>query len=259
MNKFFDSFLTLKGDKVDMSILEVIIYSLIPIFGQLLMRINKFGGSLDKPYLFFPILLIPPFSFIPTLIAKFGFLKKTNGVDMLDGFIIIPVIFKFILILFAAQIGQHAGVALQTGLILLTIFAANMISILIEERCKKIQGGYGGKLIKGLSDSMFQYGFAILLLFSTSFIPFIGALLRSLRNIAPDGKLIQVIDAIIWSFGLIFGYIFMNMMDTNYYTPTEGCKGDIGLARMIISIIAFAVALVYQFREIFLNLIPIKF
>ena len=73
MNKFLSSFLTFKGDKVNMNLLEMLMYGMIPGFGQLLMRVDKFGGSLDKPYLLFPLLLFPPFSFTSVRIPPLFF------------------------------------------------------------------------------------------------------------------------------------------------------------------------------------------
>ncbi len=250
MNKFISSFLTFKGDKVDMNILEMLMYGLIPGFGQLLMRVDKFGGSLDKPYLLFPLLLFPPFSFIPVLLAKFGFLKKENGENIIDAYILIPIIFRFILIFIMAQLGSPGGLALQAALVFAAIFLTNFIHALTEDRCKVIKANFGTKLVKEMSDSMLEYAFAILVLFSTEFIPIVGELLEGLRDIPFPvfGKISSVIDTTIWSIGLVVGYMIMNMVDVNYYSPNEACSGKIGAVRIIISIIAFAAAIFYQFH-----------
>jgi hypothetical protein len=255
MNKFFKSFLTFKGDKVDMNFLEMLMYGIIPGFGQLLMRVDKFGGSLDKPYLLFPLLLFPPFSFIPVLIAKFGFLKKTEGENILDIYVLIPIIFRFILIFVMAQIGSPGGLLLQAGLIFGAIFITNLIHVLTEERCKNVKGGFGGKLVKEMADSMIEYAIGVLLLFSTEFIPVVGEILEGMRDIPFPvvGKISQVIDTTIWSIGLVCGYMIMNMIDVNYYSADEACTGKIGAVRIIISIIAFAVAFVYQFHGQIIN------
>jgi hypothetical protein len=250
MNKFLASFLTFKGDKVDMNILEMLMYGMIPGFGQLLMRVDKFGGSLDKPYLLFPLLLFPPFSFIPVLIANFGFLKKAEGEKILDIYILIPIIFRFILIFVMAQIGSPGGLLLQVALIFGAILLANIIHVLTEERCKSVKGGFGHKLIKEMSDSMVEYAVGILLLFSSSFIPYFGQLLEGLREvpIPAVGNLSAIIDSSIWSVGLVCGYMIMNMIDVNYLSANNACTGKIGLIRILVSIIAFASAIVYQFH-----------
>jgi hypothetical protein len=250
MGKFLDSIFNFKGDKVEMSFLEMLMYGLIPGFGQLLMRVDKFGGSLDKPYLLFPLLLFPPFSFIPVLFARFGFLQKREGQHIIDVWILIPIIFRFILIFVMAQIGSVGGLALQVALVLGSIFVTNMIHVLTEERCKKVEGGFGGKIVKEMADSMIEYAIGVLVLFSTEFIPIIGELLEGLRDIPFPGigKISSVIDTTIWSIGLVTGYMIMNMYDTNYSTPDESCKGKIGAIRIIVSIIAFAASIVYQFH-----------
>jgi hypothetical protein len=221
------------------------------------MRVNKFGGSLDKPYLLFPLLLFPPFSFIPVLIAKFGFLQKRQGEHIIDVWILIPIIFRFILIFVMAQIGSVGGLALQAALVLGSIFVTNMIHVLTEERCKDVEGGFGGKIIKEMSDSMIEYAFATLVLFSTEFIPIIGEVLEGMRDIPFPfvGKISQVIDTAVWSIGLVTGYMMMNMYDTNYSTSDESCKGKISAIRIIVSIIAFAASIVYQFHGQLANII----
>jgi hypothetical protein len=221
------------------------------------MRVDKFGGSLDKPYLLFPLLLFPPFSFIPVLIAKFGFLKKEKGENILDIYVLIPIIFRFILIFVMAQIGSPGGVLLQGALIFGAIFITNLIHVLTEERCKSVSGGFGGKLVKEMADSMIEYAIGVLLLFSTEFIPVVGEILETMRDIPFPvvGKISQVIDTTIWSIGLVCGYMIMNMIDVNYYTADEACTGKIGAIRIIISIIAFAAAFVYQFHGQLINIV----
>jgi hypothetical protein len=251
MNKFFKSFLTFKGDKVNMSTTEIFTYSLIPGVGQLLMRINKFGGSLDKPYLLFPLLLIPPFSFIPVLIAKFGFLKKENGNNIFDIYIIIPIIFRFILIFAMAYFGND-NVILQVALTFIAVLMTNILHIINNKQCKDVNSGNFGSLIfKAIGDSMIQYGSGVLVLFSFSFIPFVGTILEVLRNIPLPiiGKTSKVIDASLWSFGLVMGYMLVNMIDVNYYTKTDICSNKIGMIRIIISVIAFACAIFYSYRD----------
>lgn len=250
MDKFLSSFFTITGDKVDMNMLEILMYGLIPGFGQLLMRVDKFGGSLDKPYLLFPLLLFPPFSFIPVLAAKFGFLKKINGGKVLDIYILIPIIFRFILIFVMAQVGTPGGLALQSALILGAIMLTNIIHVLTQERCKNIKNDIGNHLVKGMADSMMEYAIAMAVLFSTTFIPIIGEVLEGLRNtpLPVVGNMSQIIDSSVWSVGLVCGYLMMNMIDVNYSTDTNICTGKIGILRIIISIIAFAVVVFYQFR-----------
>jgi hypothetical protein len=259
MNKFFSSFLTIKGNKVDMSIIEMLKYGLLPGFGQLLMRIDKFGGSLDKPYLLFPLFLFPPFSFIPVLIAKFGFLKKENSKDILDIYIIIPIIFRFILMFIMAYIGND-NLLLQFGLTFGSVILANILHVTNNEQCKSIKGSFGKMTIKILADSMIEYSAGIAVLLGVSFIPIVGTLLNVFRiiNLPVIGNISKTIDITLWSIGLVCGYMIMNMLDTNYYSTKDSCGGNIGTLRLLISIIAFAMSVFYQFRDQIINLVGNK-
>ena len=254
MDKFLSSLTSFKGTDVKMSWLEMFIYGMIPGLGQLLMRINKFGGSLDKPYLLFPLLLFPPFSFIPVLIAKFGFLEARVGQQVIDIYILIPIIFRFILIFIMAHISQNmstfGGLMLQVGLLFASVLVANILHIFTEKQCKDIEGGFGNKLIKATSDSMIEYGAGVLVILSSTFIPIVGEILEGMRDIPLPiiGDISSIIDGALWSVGLGIGYLIMNMIDTNYSTAEETCAGRPGLIRIIISVIAFAAAIVYQFH-----------
>ena len=75
--------------------LQVLIYSFLPI-GQLLVRIFYLKGSLDKLWLMFPILLFPPFSFIPLILIKLGFVQDGKGSDPIDKIMILPLIARII-------------------------------------------------------------------------------------------------------------------------------------------------------------------
>ncbi len=252
MLNFIKSLFDFKGDKVTMSLFEMLLYGMIPGFGQLLMRINKLGGSLDKAYLLFPLLLFPPFSFIPVLMAKFGFLKKIEGENVIDMYILIPVIFRFILIFIIAHISKSVagGIILQIGLLFAAVLLANIIHIFTEKRCKDVQGSFGGKLIKGVSDSMLEYGAGVLVILSSEFIPVVGEILEGMRDIPFPiiGDISAVIDGALWSVGLVSGYLIMNMIDANYVSSEDACNGKVSHLRLIIGAIGFAAAVFYQFH-----------
>ena len=262
MDKLINSFLTIKGDSVNMSLGEMALYTILPL-GQFLMRIDKFGGSLDKPYLLFPFFLFPPFSIIPVLIAKFGFLVKKEGSKILDIYILIPIIFRFILMFTMAHYGIPGGPILQAALVFAAIAITNIINLLNNSRCKTNKDSFFGKFIKQIGDSMFEYSMGIFIIFLISFVPFAGAFLNIISQIPLPfvGKVSQILDTILWSIGLIGGYMLIKMIDVNYYTNTEICSGKVGLLRIIISMIAFAVAIFFQFKnqikEFVSSIIPI--
>jgi hypothetical protein len=62
------------------------------------------------------------------------------------------------------------------------------------------------------------------------------------------GNISSIIDGALWSIGLATGYLVMNMVDVNYHTPQEACTGKTGAIRLVISAVAFAAAVFYQFH-----------
>ena len=80
----------------ELSVLDYIIYSLLP-FGQLFARIINYNGSLDAWWLLLiPFFHIPLLGFIPLLIMSL--LKIKNGnvkTPIIDKYIFLPIIFKF--------------------------------------------------------------------------------------------------------------------------------------------------------------------
>jgi hypothetical protein len=248
MDKFLKSFTTGKGDKVEMNILEGILYTLLPVIGQPLMRINKFGGSLDKPYLFFPLLLIPPFSAIPTLFAYFGLIDKIEDSNPLDIYIIIPTICKLILIFFAIELGSSRGMLLQNLILLGAIMLTNALHMLTQAYCKDIPATTtGSKLGKIFMDSMLQYGLGVLLLLALNYIPYIGSILNKFKD--TEGILGDIYDIVSFGISVAFAYIIVNMIDVNYIEKTDACNGNISVLRGSISIIIFAIGMFIQLRS----------
>jgi hypothetical protein len=245
MDRFWKSFTTGKGDKVEMSVFEVILYILVPFAGQPIMRIHKFGGSLDKPYLLFPLLLIPPFSILPTLLAYFGFLDKIEGSNPLDVYIIIPTIIKLILIFFAVELGSSRGKLLHTLIIISAIMFANTLHMYTQEYCKTIPDTiFTGKLGKIAIDSMLEYGLAVLIVLSLQFFPVIGKILTALKE--QEGLLSNVVESLAFGLSVAFAYLIVNMVDVNYVEKTDICNGSVGPWRGSISLIIFAIGIFIQ-------------
>lgn len=250
-NKFIKSCLTFKGDKVDMSMKEMLIYGLVPGIGQLLMRIDKFGGSLDKPYLLFPLLFFPPFSFIPVLVAKFGFLKKDTGVHVIDFYILIPIIIRFIIILLLFKIinpSNILGLLITIILVFGGVTLANYMHLTSQEKCKDVSSTFINKLIKSASDASYEYATGVGVLFLTTFIPVVGEIIDFIREIPLPfiGNLSQLIDTSIWGIGLICGYLILNMVDVNYFDTSTVCGANINKLRIIIGAIAFVMSVGFQ-------------
>ena len=252
MGNLFSGIFNLQGDKVDMGILEMLFYGLVPMMGQIFMRIFKYGGSLDKPYLFFPLFFIPPFSFIPVIFAKLGWIKKTNAGTPLDIYLLIPIIFRFILIILLTNIPSIRGInrfILQTVLLLGALLLANILHVASEKRCKdKHKFNLFGSLLKESSDSMLQYAAGVLGTFLVLFIPYIGTIIKTINSL-PIPYISQIIESVIWGLGIATGYLLINMYDGNFLSAEEACTGKIGHVRILISIVAFAASIVYQLRK----------
>lgn len=238
-----------KGTHVDMNIFEMLFYGLIPMIGQLFMRINKLGGSLDQLYLLFPLFFIPPFSFIPVIVAKMGFIKKIEGETPIDIYIVIPIIFRFILTLMVAHASDIGGILTQSMLVLGALFVANYIHVAGSKECENIPVELGTKVVKAGADSLLQYAGGVLSSGLVLLLPFIGEMLESAK-LFQIPYIAQIIDALVWGFGLMTGYLLVNMYDANYKTSTETCEGKTSMLRMIVSVIAFVVALLYQVKDV---------
>ncbi len=229
-----------------MEIWKIFFYSLMPM-GQLLMRLFEFNGSLDKWYLLFPLLLIPPFSFIPVTLGYFGYIKKLDKGPLLDIYILLPIVARFIFIIMVSQIESIGMLFLQIGIVLGFLFITNMIRLYTTRKCEK--SSFWGRTVKGTFDSMAQYSFGVMTVFLIQFIPFIGQILGLLMNLGIP-FFSQFIESGIWAIGLTGGYIFMNMIDANFESDKDYCEGDISLGRIITSIIVMLLAIAYQFKTL---------
>ena len=241
MDKFWKSFTTGKGDKVEFSVLEILFYFFTPVIGQPIMRIKKFGGSLDKPYLL-PFGIFPPLTAVPLLVAYLGGLDKIEGSNPLDIYIIIPFIIRLILIFFALELGSSRGKLLQNLILLGSIMFANTLHIYTQEYCKTIPNKiFTGKLGKIAVDSMLQYGLSVLILLMLYHFPLIGRLFKD-----GEGVLSNIVQSFAFGLSVAFAYLIVNMGDVNYAEKTDVCNGTIGTWRGSISIIIFAIGMFIQ-------------
>ncbi len=230
-----------------MNLFEVFLYGLMPM-GQILMRIIKFNGSFDKPYLLFPLLLIPPFSFIPAIFGYLGWIEPSKSkTPPIDIYVLIPIIARFIFIIFVNQIADFTSFMLQVGVVFGALLLTNMIRQFTSRECKtrNIVGG----IIKGSFDSMIQYAFGVMTTFLIMFIPFIGQILGLVMNLSIP-YISQIIESLIWGFGLAGGYLLVNMFDSNFMNDTEYCDGKVDGTRMVVSGVVMAAALFYQFKNL---------
>jgi hypothetical protein len=139
MGNFFSSIKNKWKDSGKLSWKQVLIMGLIPL-GQLYARVKIFNGSLDKWWLMFPLLLFPPFSFIPMIMMKYGAVANGTGSNPLDNFMLIPIIAKFIIPFILPFIIDEDSTLLFTivGFVLqlITVMVGNLIRR--KDNCKEI-------------------------------------------------------------------------------------------------------------------------
>lgn len=233
----FDFITNWFGNDNKLSWIQVLIMGLIPL-GQLWARIFYFKGSLDKWWLMFPLLLFPPFSFIPLIMMKFGMVADGKGSNPVDKIMLLPIIAKFIIpfiLPFIVDEDEHEFLFSLVGFVLqlLTIMVANLTRRYTN--CDDITTDSVGKA--GI-DSVIAYGMGDITAFAIGFVPFIGIAVTVLEMIPVIG---DYVNQIIWSLGFAATYIVINMFnqdDMKKYctTPFTGNVQD--RIPFIISIIA---------------------
>jgi hypothetical protein len=235
----FDFITNLLGNANRLSWMEVLVMGLLPL-GQLWARIFNFKGSLDKWWLMFPLLLFPPFSFIPLIMMKFGMVQDGKGSNPVDKIMLLPIIAKFIIpfvLPFIIDNDEHEFLFSLVGFVLqlLTIMVANLTRR--YSNCNDITTDSVGKA--GI-DSVIAYGVADITAFGIGFVPFIGVIFNIIEMIPFVG---DFVNQIIWSLGFAATYIIINMFnqdDMQKYctTPFTGNVQDkIPFIVSIISII----------------------
>ena len=203
------------SDKI--SWLEVLIYSLIPL-GQLWVRIFKFNGSLDKWWLMFPLLQIPPFSFIPMLMMKFGFISNGKGTNPIDYAMILPIVAKFIIpFILPFMIGTD-----HKMLFTIVSFILQLLTIMIANLSRRYYGCNsitGDSIGKAGVDSVIALGFAEILPFIIPWVPIIGSIYNIVSLIPYIGN---ILGSFMWCIGFAGTYIVINMF--NQYNMGSFCN-----------------------------------
>lgn len=230
MGDLFKPILSLFGER-DASEISIItaILSVLP-FGSLFARIFLLDGSLDKIWLLFPIFLFPPFSIIPAALMYFGYLKKGKGGTPYDGFMLIPIISKFLLNLalpeffklFSNDV-EISDTSISSFLIQLVI---GMIPYIIRANklCKDITLN---SYCKAFIDSTIANSVGELFPFIIKFVPFVGIVFRIVDWIP---YLNTQVENVLWTFGYFIGYIVINMINAddmhNYCNPQVYGKNE---------------------------------
>jgi hypothetical protein len=215
-----------------LTFLQVLILGLVPL-GQLWARIFYFNGSLDKWWLMFPIFLIPPFSFIPLLLMKFGFVADGKGSNPLDYWMILPIIAKFIIPFIMPYIIDEDSEML-TSIVSLVLQLLTIMSVNLIRRYNNCVPPYAPNKITGDSigkaaiDSTIAFGIGEISAFVIPWLPFVGIVITVLELIPVLG---EFVDTILWTLGFVASYVLINMFnqdDMNKFcsTPFTGNLQD---------------------------------
>jgi len=239
------------GDKIKMNLFEYLLYSIVPL-GEIFMRIFKMNGSLEQWFWLLPPFLLPPFSFIPPLVAQWGWIKKINSNisgQPIDGFILLPLIVNFLLP-FLINISTMNNLILNAIIIILTLIFMNLLHTDVSYNCGKDSKTSSIAILKkGFYDSLLQYAGATL---TTLLIPEIIMLIPGLEEFDAVFA-IPVIGSIvtngIWAFGLVGMYLLMNMYDINT-EASELCNPQSMWLRSIIAIIGFICAFGWNLKSL---------
>lgn len=209
---------------IDFGFINAILTTVIPM-GQLWSRTFLLDGSMDKLWLLFPLFLIPPFSFIPSLLMYLGYVKKGKGGAPYDIFMIIPIISKFLLAFLVPYFlnlfyDPEEDAEPSDVMIFITTFIVQLVVGMIpniirtSNLCKEIKFNSFGK---AFIDSTIANSAGELLPFILGWLPFVGWGLTLIEMIPYVGD--QVVN-ILWAIGFCIGYMFINMFNADSICST---------------------------------------
>lgn len=216
--------------------LQVLLFSFIPL-GQLIVRIFYLNGSLDKLWLMFPILLIPPFSLIPLLLIKFGFVQDGKGSDPIDKIMLLPLIARIVTLFVLNSMGINGPlifILINLLINLSTIIIANITRRYYN--CEK-EGVTMDSVGKAVIDSTIAYAISEATPLIISYLPFIGVVYRFLGLFTQNGN---IIDVIFSNMGFAVAYILINMFnqdDINQFCSTPFTGNVVDRIAFFISLI----------------------
>jgi hypothetical protein len=195
------------GTENNFGLAPLIICSLLGPIGHLILRVVYLNGSLDKPWLFIPG-TIPVLSIIPNLAMRYGYVKKGPGQDVIDRWVLVPVILKLIITILLTITGMSGNMMYNIiGLIvvLLSTFIPNFKRI--YDSCdKKVSTP---KIIKAASDSYIEFGTAYFFPIFFKIISFIP-ILRPLKFVL---DMVPGVDHVLWAMGFVCSYTITNMIN----------------------------------------------
>ncbi len=163
----------------------------------------------------------------------------------IDVYILIPVFVKLVTTIFPTQpiylfLLQNA--ILFTSLLITNFIHQSVNSDICKE--KNLSVNYFKRFIKSGSDALLLHSFGILSSFILILIPPIRSIIMAGAQL-PFGS--NVIEALLYSVGMIIAYVVINSGDSAAYSDKELCEPSLSGNRIVVSIIVFLVAFTYQF------------
>ncbi len=160
----------------------------------------------------------------------------------IDIYIFIPILIKTAVGIFLPISGLKTMlIDIGAGVGGLTL--ANFIHHLNED-CGKEKTSTPGRFLKSSFDALVQHFGGMLFTVLVVLIPFLKMPVMILSSI-PGSKL--VLEAFVWGVGVLITTLLLNSVDSASKSKKEICSGTINFSRIIISIIVFGLACVYQF------------
>ena len=231
------------GQSVDMGLLEMLFYILIP-FATIFMRIFKLNGSLDKPWLFF--FAVPPLSILHVLAAKWGWIEPGKGGSPIDKFMWIPIITR-VLLLFILTNFPYGQLLFKLLITTSALLFANMLRLVNRRNCTPENSSTYGLLLKSLFDSFLQYGCGLILPIVIKYVPIIGSVVSILAKLPFIGGFVQLL---LWICGYAFMYMLINLYDGNISDDdAEFCAGGIGLIKKIFGIVSIIMSVFIELSK----------
>lgn len=210
MEYFFGNIKKMFNGESKLTWTQVLILGLIPL-GQLWARIFYFNGSLDKWWLMFPMLLIPPFSFIPLLMMKAGFVKEGKGANPLDYWMIIPIVAKFVIpFIMPFMINQDSEILTSIVTMIFQMLCIMIANLARRHMNCKEQGITMDSIGKAGIDSTIAFGIGDISSLVIPLVPFVGIFTSTIEMIPFIGGFV---DSILWTLGFVTAYVLINMFN----------------------------------------------
>ncbi len=286
MDKIIQAFTNVdeSGYDIELKDEDIVLYCIIP-FGDFFLRVVKLNGSLDNGWTLFSslasvwfisrlvsvgsynytLMLIVSYivmglcNAVPAMVVKKKLVKKREGTPVIDWFIVIPVILRFIIIIgLAFTMYDTTAVILRqfiiNGGLFLVLMFTNFMRLLFRKQCNPENNKDSGKrVLKIFTDSLLQYG--IIFLFMGIGASGKGGSYQLYATPVPIFmNLGEVIETMTWCFGAVVGYMLVNMFDENFNTSTneqekypddDTCRGNISDLRYVLSTIIFLIGIIF--------------